>query len=211
MPETLEERLAKIERADDELRHYFVRAMQSDPSLYIGDLVIFGALKRTLALSGGFRRHIRDRNFTCAAALLRLQLDTALRLFAGSLFNKPEEYADALIQGKRIDRLKDKYGKRLTDSYLADKLSEPYPWVKQVYVDLCDFVHLSNRHFISSIAKMNDADRTFSLQISAEDAPRSDSDYFEIVGGYYETMRLTFILAAGWHEAMHNKPTPLDE
>jgi hypothetical protein len=173
----------------------------------VSDLVIFGALKRTLALSGGFRRHIRDRNFTCAAALLRLQLDTALRLFAGSLFDNPEEYADAVFRGQRVDRLKDKYGKKLTDSYLADKLSEPYPWVKRVYVNLCEFVHFSNRHFFSSVAKLNDADRTFHLHISAEDAPRPDSDYFEIVEGYYETIRVTITLAAGWHEATHCKPT----
>jgi hypothetical protein len=207
MAETLEEKLAKIERADDQMRQHFVRAMKAEPSIYVSDFIILGAIKRTFALSDGFRGHIRDRNFTCAAALARLQLDTALRLYAGSLFNDSEAYAQAVFEGKRIDKLKDKHGKRLTDSYLAEKLSEKYPWVKKVYENLCDFIHLSNRHFFTSIAKMDDTERTFHLQISAQDTPRPDSDYFEIVEGFYEMMRITSTIAAGWHQARHPTAT----
>jgi hypothetical protein len=90
---------------------------------------------------------------------------------------------------------------------LAEKLSEKYPRVKKVYETLCDFIHLSNRHFFTSIAKMNDTDRTFELQISAQDTPRPDSDYFEIVEGFYETMRITSTIAAGWHNARHQTAT----
>jgi hypothetical protein len=202
--ESLEDKLFNIERGGEELRQAFVQLMQKDSAIYVSDLIIFGALKRTLSLSDGFRRHIREHNFTCAAALLRLQLDTALRLFAASLHKNPEEYAKAVFEGKRVDKLKDRRGNRLTDSYLAERLSEQYPWVKKVYVNLCDFIHLSNRHFFSSIAQLDDSDRTFKFQISAKDVPRPDSDYFEIVDGFYETTRLTFGCAVGWHRAIHS-------
>ena len=207
MSETLEQKLAKIEQADEMLRQHFGREMQKDPSIYISDFIIFGALKRTLALSDGFRGHIRNRNFSCAAALARLQLDTALRLYAGSLYGDTEEYSRTIFDGKRVDRLKDKRGRKLTDSYLADKLSEQYPWVKPMYEHLCEFVHLSNRHFFTSVASLNDADRSFKLNLSAKDAPRPDSDYFEIVEGFLEAMRITITLGAAWHEAMHQKAT----
>ena len=207
MSETLEQKLAKIEETDEVLRQHFGREMQKDPSIYVSDLVLFGALKRTLALSDGFRGHIRNRNFTCAAALSRLQLDTALRLYAGSLYGNTEEYAEAVFQGKRVDKLKDKRGRKLSDSYLADKLSELYPWVKRVYENLCEFVHLSNRHFFTSVASLNDADRSLKLELSAKDVPRPDSDYFEIVEGFLEAMRVTITLAAEWHKAMHQKST----
>jgi hypothetical protein len=108
--------LANLERGDDELRHYFVGLMKADSALYISDFIIIGALKRTLALSDGFRGHIRNRNFTCAGALLRLQLDTALRLYAANLSASSQKYAEAVFKGERVDRLKDKDGKRLTDS-----------------------------------------------------------------------------------------------
>jgi hypothetical protein len=153
--ETLGQKLAKIEQADDHLRQHFVREMREDPSIYMSDLIIFGALKRTLALSDGFRGHILNRNFTCAAALMRLQLDTALRLYAADLYGDTEEYARAVFDGKPVDKLRDKRGKRLTDAYLADRLSEQYPWVKRMYQNLCEFVHLSNRHFFSSVASLN--------------------------------------------------------
>jgi len=207
MSETLEQKLKKTEQADDELRRYFSRAITEDQSAYFGDFIIFGALKRTLALSDGFRGHIRNRNFTCAAALTRLQLDTALRLYAASLCDDTEHYAKAVFHGKHVNKLKDKQGKKLTDAYLADKLSEKYPWVKLMYETLCDFVHLSNRHFFASIADLNEADRLFKFQIAAEDVPRPDSDYFEIVDGFSEAMRITLVLAAGWHVAIHQTPT----
>jgi hypothetical protein len=207
MSETLEQKLARIEQADDELRRYFARAIRDDQSMYISDFIIFGALKRTLALSDGFRGHIRVRNFTCAAALTRLQLDTALRLYAGTLYEDAEKYAKAVFDGRHVNKLKDRHGKKLTDAYLADRLSEQYPWVKRMYENLCDFVHLSNRHFFTSVASLNEADHSFKFLISAKDAPRPDSDYFEIVEGFLEAMRITLIIAAGWHQAMHQKPT----
>jgi hypothetical protein len=90
---------------------------------------------------------------------------------------------------------------------LAAKLSERYPWVKEVYKNLCDFVHFSYRHIFASFVKFSDTDGSFHIQISAKDAPRPDSDYFEIVEGYYETMRITLIIAAEWHQAMHQIAT----
>ena len=203
MSETLEEKLAKIERGDAELQRYFMKAAQSDPSMYVSDFIIFGALKRTLALSEGFRSHIRERNFTCAGALLRLQLDTALRLHAARLSGNPEAYAKAVFEGQRVDRLKDRDGNRMTDSYLAQKLSEEHPWVKRAYEGLCDFIHFSNRHFFTSIANLNSEERIVHFQISAKDPPRPESDYFESVDGFYETMRLTLHIAAAWHMVMH--------
>jgi hypothetical protein len=207
MSETLEQKLAKTETADDQLRQYFSHAISDDPSMYVSDFILFGALKRTLALSDGFRGHIRNRNFTCAAALARLQLDTALRLYAADLYGDTEKYAQEVLHGKAVNKLKDKRGMKLTDGYLADRLSEQYPWIKRMYEELCDFVHLSNQHFFTSVASLNDADRSFKFEISAKDVPRPDSDYFEIVEGFLEAMRITIDLAVGWHQAMHQKPT----
>jgi hypothetical protein len=159
MSDTLDEKLAKIEVRDEQLRQYFLEAMKADPTLYIADFVIYGALKRTLALSDGFRRHIRERNFTCAAALLRLQLDTALRLYAAKLHANPFAYADAIFNGKPVNKLKDRHGERMTDSYLAKRMNREFPWVKKMYDELCDFIHFSNRHIFASFAALSENDR----------------------------------------------------
>src|SRR4051794_3184007 len=83
MPKNLEEKLAKLERLDRELLRNLSGMPNIGGAVSISDFILLGAVKRMLALSDGFRGHIRQKNFTCAAALLRLQLDTALRLHAG--------------------------------------------------------------------------------------------------------------------------------
>ena len=203
MLESLAEKLANIEHIDDKIRNYFLEAVKADPTIYVVDFVIFGALKRTLSLSDGFRRHIRDRNFTCAGALLRLQLDTAMRLYGGSLHGSPSVYAEAIFHGERIDRLKDRKGRRMTDSYLAEQMNEHYPWVRKMYAELCDFIHFSNRHIFAAAEKLNERDRSFSLVLGPKDPQRPDSDYFEILDAFSQTLRVTSDLAAGWHAATH--------
>jgi hypothetical protein len=206
MPDTLEDKLVAIEAQDEELRQHFLKEMQADPTLYVADFVIYGALKRTLSLSDGFRGHIRERNFTCAGALLRLQLDTALRLYAAKLHRNPFAYAEAVFHGKPINRLKDRHGEKMTDSYLAKRMSKEFPWVKKMYEELCDFIHFSNRHIFAAFEASGTLDRnqrTVKLTIGAKDPPRPETDYFEIVDAYLETMRVTLLFAAGWHAAIH--------
>lgn len=67
----------------------FKRAFDDNKDMFTSDFVLVGALKRTLSLSDGFRKHIRDRNFICAGTLLRAHLDTAVRVSALSLLKNP--------------------------------------------------------------------------------------------------------------------------
>lgn len=206
MAETFDEKLALIEQGDKAVLETLMTGMQNGGPIYVMDFTLIAAGKRTLALSAGFRGHMKERNFTCAAALLRLQLDTALRLFAGTLHAAgPEAYFQAIFDGKPVDRMKDAHGNRLTDSYIAKRLSEQHGWVQRVYKELCDFVHLSNRHFFTSIAQLNDEDRTFHLSISAADPKRPDTDYFEVLDAYFSCMKLTLALLHMWQ--MTKAPT----
>lgn len=198
MEGSIKDRLEKIERSENELLRYFADKIKEGADIYIADFVLLASVKRTLALSSGFRTLIEARNFTSAAALLRLQLDTALRLYAATLYSHPENYARAVFDGKRVDKLKDRNGNRLTDSYLAQKLSERYPWVQRVYQDLCDFIHFSNRHLFTSISKIDEQDKTVHLLISAKDPPKPDEAYFEVLDSYYDVLKLTGSLAGGW-------------
>jgi hypothetical protein len=202
MAEALEERLAKIERFEAELLRKFPQFVQPQSDMYVSHFLLFGALKRTLAHADGFRKHIADRNFICAGTIMRAQLDTALRVNALSLVKSPEQFASDVLAGKRVDKMKDANGHRLTDAHLAKKLSEQFPWVQEVYDNLCDFGHFSNRHIFTSMTGADDATRTVSFQVSAKDPPRPDADYFEIVEGFFETMRITGLLMAGLAQAL---------
>lgn len=206
--ETLEEKLAKIERADKAILNMFKDAMQPGADMHMSDFVLIGVAKRTLALSEGFRGLIEARNFTCAAALVRMQLDTALRIFAAGLVHNSEDYARAVFMGEPIDKIKDRDGKRLTDSYLAKRLNEQFPWVEGVYKELCGLVHFTSRHIFAGAAKLNEEERIVHFQISGKDPPRPDSDYFEIVDAYYETMSVTASFALAWQKAKSSRRQP---
>jgi hypothetical protein len=211
MPETLDERLAKIERGEKEVLKVFAGIIKAGDDMHTSDFLLLGILKRTLAHADGFRDHITKRNFICAGTILRAQFDTALRANAISLVKQPEQFASEVLGGAHINKMKDRDGKKMTDAYLAEKLGETHPWVQQVYNTLAELGHFSRRHIFSSIAKTNDAERIVHFQISAKDPPRPDDDYFEIVECFYETMRTTCEIAAGWHTALrrfhaeHNK------
>jgi len=148
------------------------------------------------------RGHIEKRNFICAGTLLRAQLDTALRANALSLVNNPEQFASDVLGGSPVNKMKDSKGKKMTDAYLAERLSETHPWVQKTYSQLAELGHFSRRHIFASVAKTNGEERTVHFQISAQDPLRPDEDYFEIVECFYETMRTTCMIAAGYHAAL---------
>jgi hypothetical protein len=202
MPETLDEKLAKIERGEKEILRHFHRLSRPGDPMLMSDLVLVGIVKRTVALSDGFRGHIKERNFTCAAALLRLLLDTAMRTFAATLCDSAEDYAKAVFEGKPVNKIKDRDGKLLRDAYLAERLSEKNPWVKPLYDELCNFVHFSNKHIFTSIAKMDEEKHIVYFQVSAEDAKHPDESYFEIVDSYFKVLRLAGTLAVAWRVAL---------
>jgi hypothetical protein len=202
MSENLEAKLAKIEARDHELLQLVQQLIEKSGAMYFSDFYLIGAMKRTVALSQGFRNHIRERNFTCASTLMRAQLDTALRVNAMWFCADPEQFTADVLRGDPINRMKSADGKQLTDAYLADKLSEKYPWVNEVYKNLCEVGHFSARHMTSAITKMNDENRSISFHITAFDPPLPEEDYFEIVECFYETMRITGVIAAEWHTVL---------
>jgi len=203
MAETLDQKLAKIERGEAAILNMFHAFMKPNAPLYVGDLVLHGIGKRALALSSGFRGLIVARNSTCAAALLRMQLDTALRLYAARLLDDPASYANTIFKGQRISEIKDRDGQRLTDSYLARRMSDQYPWVQNVYRQTSEFVHFTNRHIFAAVSAVDDEKYNAHLQLSAKDPERPESDYFELVHAFAHTTQLVATFAAEWHSAIH--------
>lgn len=197
-----DEKLGKIEQYETTVLESCKEIFQAGAPIMMVDLTLLAAAKRTLALSSGFRLHMRQHNFTCAAALMRMQLDTALRLYAGSLMAEgPAQYFQDVFDGKPVDRMKDAHGQRLTDSYLAKRLNEKYPWVQSVYKNLCDVAHLSNRHIFSTMSKLNDEERSFELSIMPSDPERPDEHYFEILDAFLSCMKVNVVLIRSWLKA----------
>nr|WP_137830763.1 hypothetical protein [Methylobacterium sp. L1A1] len=157
--------------------------------VYSSDFIYLGSLKRGLSLASGFRVLMKDENYTCAAALLRMQIDTAARIHALSYVDNPNRLADLLLAGERFDKLTDKDGHKLKDFYLIKKLASIAPWVSLVYERTSNFVHLSVAHFFSSISSTNE-DGGFSISIGPDDPHIDPRLYEEMLAAFAEATRL---------------------
>jgi hypothetical protein len=163
------------------------------PSLIAGDLFVFGAIKRTLAQCGGFRLLIEAKNFPCAAPILRMQIDTVMRVFAMTLVEDRGAFCDAVMEGQPINKLKSAEGKKLSDAYILSKLSEEYPWMKPIYARASGFIHLSWQHHLSAVAKMVEETGMIYLMLSETDPNFPETAYLEIVDTFTEVTKLAGI------------------
>lgn len=195
---SLRDRIDQIEIFENELRRRVHESLSTHDAMYHADWFMIGALKRTFAQSKGFRDLIAAHNFPCAAAILRMQLDTAMRLNALHLVDDIDALCRAVLDGQRMSQLKDRSGNKMSDFHLRKKLGEHHPWIEEVYIQTSDFVHLSGRHFYSSVNISDKDTRAIRIVISAEDPPRPDECYFEIVDSFLEASKIAGLIILGY-------------
>jgi len=161
------------------------------------DMLFLAALNRTYAQISGFVAMLKARNFICAAPLVRLQLDTALRLFAGTLVDDPHDFTIQVLQGTQVRQLRSRDGEKMVDAYLVKKLAELYPWVSDVYSHTSGYIHLSEKHFFSSVGAL-DGENEVTFKISAEDSNVTEADYEEAMGAFSAAIDIVRQLAVDW-------------
>lgn len=208
-PTPLADRLGRIEKLEGELMRKVAASVEKNADISHTDMFVMGALRRTLAQAQGFRDLLAARNFPCAAGILRMQIDTAMRVNGLRLFAERDQCCMDLLGGKQFNKLKDTAGNKLTDAYLRQKLAEDHPWVSQVYEQTSDFIHLSGRHFYNSIVSTDDKSRIARFVFSGKDPPRPDETYFEIVDTFFEATKLVGSLMLGYFgvRALQNQET----
>ena len=170
------------------------------PSLYPVDLLAIGAVKRLLSTSSGFSALIKSWNMTCARSVLRMHIDTFLRFSAINLVEKPHDLAQKVRNGEHISNIKDKTGKKMTDKYLVEQLLCEYPWLNEVYDNLCGYVHFSNQHILSSAQNMRDDDDEYTIyfEIAEDDGKYPEKSWIEIIACFNESTDIFFKYLKGW-------------
>lgn len=165
--------------------------------IYPLDLLAIPVLNRSIALLSGFCDLIERKNFISAAPLIRLQLDNLLRFQAGWLVDKPHDFAIEVFAGKRIRDMRDRDGRKMTDVYLVDKISETYPKLKKVYKDTSGFIHLSDKHIYSSLGQLKN-DGQFTMKVGVSDSFVLERDYIAAVNVFAEITGILFSYLNGW-------------
>jgi len=138
------------------------------------DCLYLSVLNRSLELYQDFSLLRKKNSYGTCIALLRMQLDNVLRFYGILITKDPHHYANDMINGTRLDKIKDKKGNHLKDFYLVGCLSKENPWIKDVYKIACGYIHLSENHFYRMLENSKiriDGQRDFYLGDSGKNVP----------------------------------------
>ena len=200
LPESVENLLAKLGQLKDQVTQQLVSAWTADEDrIFSTDLVALGVARRTYALVDGFVALVRQKNPLCCGALLRLQLDTAMRFYACWLVDKPEEVALALLDDRHLDKMKSRDGKWLTDACLHEQLSKQYgDWVSRVYRNTSGFVHFTGRAMFDASTDHDAANGRESVSLKGPGRVWTEPEMVEMVSAFMESVGITVNLLYSW-------------
>lgn len=196
------EQLSTIQKELPKLGNKILSADQG--KLFSFDLVVIGIIKRSLSLTSAFMLLVKEFNMVSSRALLRMQIDTILRLSAFWLVEDPHKLAHQVIKGKQINRIKDKTGHLMTDSYLADKLSEHYNWIKKVYKYTSGYIHFSERHLFDPISEIDDNNRIIRYLINDKDYKFPEFSWLELIKCFNNCMEIMISYLEGYRLVKNN-------
>lgn len=179
---TKEELLTEIDNKSKAIINMGKQLNAISPRMETFDLLLIAALNRTVNISKGYTTLIRDNNFIAAAPLVRINIDTLLRLYASiiSEFDR-NTFATKVMGGELIKKMKlNGTNKDLRDDTLYLELSkiEGMEWVKDIYKAGNSFVHLEKSHIFSSLKIADEKERTINVSIGFHDAFIPESEKF---------------------------------
>ena len=168
------------------------------------DLYFCASLDRCIRLFDGFIPMLQSRNLTCAGVLLRMQMDNCMRTYAALVAGDKELLVQHLLDGERIDKLRDKKGNRFSDGYLKRKIDEIDSGFAQVYEQASGFVHLSSKAFYQMIDKCEDGKIDFLIVLPLPE--KRNAPLLECAHAYIHYVKLFFKLI----QAMVNRKREYD-
>jgi hypothetical protein len=131
------------------------------------DFLAWAAISRSISNIDGFLSMVEQNNYVLANSIIRLQLDTILRFFSVHLVNTPHDHAMRILKGEKINKIKDRNNKQMTDRHLYETFAavEKLDWVKSVYERSSGYIHLSKNHIFSLFTEVRESvdDRTVGL------------------------------------------------
>jgi len=152
------------------------------PKMETFDFLLIAALNRTVNISKAYTTLIRDNNFIAAAPLVRINIDTLLRLYASIISEYDRNtFASKVMGGELIKKMKLNGTKKdLRDDTLYLELSkiEGMEWFTDIYKAGSSFIHLEKSHIFSSLKIADEKERTINMSIGFHDAFIPESEKF---------------------------------
>jgi hypothetical protein len=116
------------------------------------DLVMLAAMHRSRCLLEAAQMLCVARNTIALDPIVRLQVDTLLRVNAVQYEKDPYAVEIALCSGGNVRNLRTQDEKKMHDIELLDRLTnDDFPWLRDTYKKYCDAVHFSTIHVQQSL------------------------------------------------------------
>lgn len=196
--------LEHIEHAEKELLELIRIPMSTPANVGYQHMYLFGIANRALSQSSSFRMMIEEGNSLVASSILRMQLDTVLRLYALFWVKDAEYFAREVWNGVQIDRLKSSDGNLMKDKYLIGRLLPKNPWISEVYKQTSGFVHFSNRH-IHAVVHFKDEEFTnATLAIGKKDFNKPLGYYGELLHAFRHVNMMLPVACEDWFSRINN-------
>jgi hypothetical protein len=164
------------------------------------DLLASAAVKRNISAASALKLLINSWNMACARSLLRTHIDTALRFSAAWLVDEPHTLATLVMEGARLDKMKDRSGERLTDARLVQTRQNEYPWLPAVYKNLSGYVHFSDAHLMDAVQSVAD-NGEIEILVSDRDLKFPESSWIEVIDCFRHATAMLAKLLQGYAAA----------
>ena len=193
--------LRRLKKKEKRLLKLAGLGLQADGgAMYPFDFWTNAAANRGIQLSSGFRSSIKKQNAICSGALLRLQIDTALRYSAGWLVKDPHGFVGQIMNGEQINKLRDDDGNLMKDWYLVKRMAQKYPWIEEVYERTSGYVHFSDVHIWSTLcdSEQKEGRTAVTIKIGARDREDLSELYLEMITAFEAATDILVNYVEGW-------------
>lgn len=160
------------------------------------------AVTKSTSNAHAFCSLVEQRNTIAASAIVRMQIEAAMRMFGLTLVSDVEAAGAHLMGGKKYGHLKTADGTKLSDKVLHERLSVEYEWVSEAYEDASAFVHLDGENIKSKLVHLS---MGAFFNLSGVDSKRPDHTYFHLADTFFIALRMTRNILA---EFFATRPQP---
>ncbi len=165
---------------------------------YIPDMFFVGVLDRSINLIDAIVVLTSRWNFVAAGPLIRLHLDTLLRLSYLRTTENHDTFILQILEGKQVNRIKDEKGRNLTDTRLCDYARSIFPQVDNVYKEASRLIHFSDKHVFTCIEALDETDRIAGFSIGKGLSRWSEKDILSLLECTTAITEVILAIMRGW-------------
>ena len=170
------------------------------------DMFLLAAVQRSHDIAAAVLMLCDARNLAAAAPLVRLQIDTLVRVSYMARSGDSDGVAHAVIAGVEFRKMKDADGEFLSDTRLLALARPHHGWVEPVYRRTSGWVHLSPDHLTAAFGAWGDSEGVFLTRVPFDPEIVPLRIWAELLGATAQATREILAYAQAWGAQKEDAP-----